>query len=73
MRRGSLVMDPYPPLQKVDPHPERGSSGPTVHRQQRPSGAVAAVCLLALLWLVAKEVNFADRALYRLGSNAESL
>ena len=54
MRRGSLVMDPFEPLQKVDPQPRRGSSGPTVHRQQRPSGAAAAFCLLALLWLVAK-------------------
>ncbi len=56
MRDGSLVMDPYPELQKVDPHRERGRSGTTVHQKERASSSVipTGVLLLALLWLATR-------------------
>lgn len=64
MRRGSLVIDPYPELQKVDPDPSRGSSGPTVHRRRRrtiempsiewPSSIAPGIALCIALYLVAR-------------------
>lgn len=61
MRRGSLVIDPFDDLQAVDPYPDRGTPGETVHTRKTtlpgfPSmfafpdlGGVCA--LLALVWL----------------------
>lgn len=67
IRRGSLRIDPFPELQAVDPHPERGSRGETVHARpgvlpsmpsmipfpSLPSG----VLLCVALWLVSRALK----------------
>lgn len=64
LRRGSLRIDPFPELQAVDPHPERGSPGETVHARpavipsmlptfSMPSG----VLLCVLIWLASKALR----------------
>jgi len=62
IRRGSLVIDPFPDLQAVDPHPERGTPGQTVHAPtlQLPSmfafpDALKGIALLGLLYLWARK------------------
>lgn len=61
IREGSLVVDPYEPLQAVDPFPERGTPGDTVSPPeiQWPTLSLvpnigAPLCLLALIWLYSK-------------------
>jgi len=61
VRQGSLVVDPFPELQAVDPHPERGHAGSTVRAPATPWPAIFGIpdfrgplALFALIWLFRK-------------------